>query len=127
MLDGLAFQIQRGSLHSLWLGLGLTALQPIAIAALLAAIVAATVAVRRDVELRGDLRRMAALFAGVMLVAQIAANYWTWAYLPWALVPLLLSLLAPNVVAPAPASAVQERREVPVDQLVPGQQANQPA
>ena len=127
MLDGLAFQIQRGSLHSLWLGLGLTALQPIAIAALLAAIVAATVAVRRDVELRGDLRRMAALFAGVMLVAQIAANYWTWAYLPWALVPLLLSLLAPNVLAPAPASAVQERREVPVDQLVPGQQANQPA
>lgn len=127
MLEGLAFQLQRGSLHSLWLGLGLTALQPIATAALVAAIVAATLAVRRDVELRGDLRRMAAIFAGVMLIAQIAANYWTWAYLPWALVPILLSLLAPNALAPASVSAMQERREIPIDQLIPGQQANQPA
>ncbi len=127
MLNGLAFQVGRGSLHSLWLGLDITELQPIWSAALLAAIVAATLAVRRESALRGDLRRMAALFAAVMLIAQIAANYWTWAYLPWALVPLLLSLLAPNALATAPASAMQEGREIPIDQLVPGQQADQPA
>ena len=124
MLDGLTFQLQRGSLHSLWLGLGVGALQPVAAAALLASIAAATLAVRRDRELRRDLRRMAALFAAVMLIAQIAANYWTWAYLPWATVPILLSLLAPTALVP---SAVEERRQVPVDHLVPGQQANQPA
>ena len=127
MLDGLSFQMRRGSLHGLWLALGITELQPIGTAALLAAIAASTLAVRRERELRDDLRRMAGLFAGVMLIAQIAANYWTWAYLPWALVPILLSLLAPNAFARAPASAVQERREIPVDQLVPGKQANQPA
>lgn len=127
MLDGLAFQASRGSLHSLWLGLGIDELQPVGTAALLAAIVAATLAVRRESALRSDLRRMAALFAAVMLIAQIAANYWTWAYLPWALAPLLLSLLAPNALAPVPESAMQEGREIPVDQLITGQQADQPA
>ncbi len=127
MLSGLAFQLERGSLHSLWLGLGLGPLQPLAAAVLVSAVVAATLTVRRDIELRGDLRRMAALFGGVMLIAQIAANYWTWAYLPWALVPILLSLLAPGALAPMAASAVQERRQIPVDDLVAGQQANQPA
>jgi hypothetical protein len=96
MVDGMTFQVGRGSLHSLWVGLGLGALQPAGGALLLTAIVAATLAVRRDPSLRNDLRRMAALFAAVMLLSQIAANYWTWAYLPWALVPIPLSLLAPT-------------------------------
>ena len=96
MLEALTFQLERGSLHSLWLGAGLSALQPVADAALAAALIASVLAVRRDPELRDDLQRMAALFAGLMLLAQFAANYWTWAYLPWALVPLLLSLLAPG-------------------------------
>ena len=124
MLDGLSFQLQRGSLHSLWIGLGIGALQPVAAAALVATVCTATLAVHRERELRSDLRRMAALFAAVMLIAQIAANYWTWAYLPWALVPILLSLLAPTALVP---SAVEESRQVPVDHLIPGQQANQPA
>jgi Glycosyltransferase family 87 len=95
MASGLRFQLDRSSLHSPWVGLGLGALQPIAEAVLLAAIATAMVAANRDPALRSDLRRMAALFGAVMLLAQIAANYWTWAYLPWALVPILLSLLAP--------------------------------
>jgi hypothetical protein len=109
MLHGMVFQIDRAGLLSLWVGLGLGALQPFAGALVLAAIVAATLAVLRDTNLRDDLRRMAALFAGLVLLAQIGANYWTWAYLPWALVPLLLSLLAPasdgSAAAPAPRQA----------------------
>jgi hypothetical protein len=105
MIDGISYQVERGSLHSLWLGLGISELQPLAGAALIAAIVAATLAVRQDSSLGDDPRRMAALLAAVLLLAQIAANYWTWAYLPWALVPILLSLLAP-----VPASVTVSRQ-----------------
>jgi Glycosyltransferase family 87 len=133
MVHSLSFQFDRGSLHSLWVGLGLGVLQPGADALLVAALVAATLTVRRDETVRDDLRRMAALFAGVMLLSQIAANYWTWAYLPWALVPILLSLLAPSPARSARATgggpeglSVQERVQVPVDELVAGQQPDEP-
>jgi hypothetical protein len=95
MVHAIAFQFERASLSSLWTGLGLGPLQPVAQAAMLACIAAAVVAVRRERSLRDDLPRMAALLGGIMLAAQIAANYWTWAYLPWALAPMLLSLFAP--------------------------------
>jgi glycosyl transferase family 87 len=113
MLNALTFQLDRGSLRSLWLGLGISELQPVATALLVTAIVAAVVAVRRDRTLGDDLRRMTAVFAGVMLLAQIAANYWTWAYLPWALVPMLLSLLAPSAVATEAAQARTADRRMP--------------
>jgi hypothetical protein len=105
MVHAIAFQFDRASLSSLWTGLGLAPLQPLAQGAMLAAIVAGTVAVRRDPRLRNDLPRMAALLAGIVLLAQIAANYWTWAYLPWALAPMLLSLFAP---APSREDALAE-------------------
>jgi hypothetical protein len=106
MLKALTFQLQRSSLHSLWEGLHLPALQPPVEAALIAAIAAAVVAVRRDESLRGDLCRVAALLAGIELIALVAANYWTWAYMPWVAVPVLLSLLAPaRGAAPHPACA----------------------
>jgi hypothetical protein len=121
MLHGLGFQAERGSLHSVWLGLGLQSLQPISTALLLTGIVTATLVVRRDAAIRDDAGRMTALFAGIMLLAQIAANYWTWAYLPWVLVPMLLSLFAPGREGTAtyrPSLAVQERAQVPVNELV---------
>ena len=93
MLHALAFQFERGSLSSLWTGVGLGPLQAIAQAMLVAVIVAATLAVRRDTGLREDLPRLAALLAGIVLLAQFAANFWTWAYLPWALAPALLVLV----------------------------------
>lgn len=98
MVHALAFQFDRGSLSSLWTGFGLDGLQPAAQAALVAAIAASVLAVRRDAALRDDPRRLAALLAGVILLAQFAANFWTWAYLPWALAPALVALvpLAPS-------------------------------
>jgi hypothetical protein len=104
MLEALMFQLERSSLHSLWVGMDLGFLQPAVQAMLLAAIAAAVVALRRDGSLAGDICRVAGLLAGIELIAQIGANYWTWAYLPWVVVPLLLSLLAP-VRVPEPAAA----------------------
>jgi hypothetical protein len=95
MFKSIMFQMDRSSLRSLWVGMGLAALQPLAQAILIAAVVAAVVAVRRDNALRISLPRMAALLAGIELIAQITANYSTWAYTPWVMVPLLVSLLAP--------------------------------
>ena len=92
MVEALAFQLERGSLFSLWTGLGLGPLQPLAQALLIATIAGATLAVHRDPVLRSDPLRLAALLAGVLLLSQFAANYWTWSYLPWALVPALAVL-----------------------------------
>lgn len=92
MLHALSFQLDRGSLSSLWVGLGAGDLQPVAEAAVLAAVAAATAAVQRDRELRTDLPRLAALLTGIVLVAQFAASYWTWAYLPWAIAPAIVVL-----------------------------------
>jgi hypothetical protein len=91
MAHALSFQFGRGSLSSLWWGLDQA--QPVAQAALLAAVVAATLAVRGDDRLRDDLPRMAAILAGILLLTQFAANYWTWAYLPWAIAPALFVLV----------------------------------
>jgi Glycosyltransferase family 87 len=100
MAHALSFQFERGSLSSLWTGMGVEELQPVAQAALVSVIAAATLAVRRDRTLRDDLPRLAALLAGVILLAQFAANFWTWAYLPWALAPALLVLIpSPSRVA----------------------------
>ncbi len=93
MAHALSFQFGRGSLSSLWTGWGLGALQPVAQAAVLATVVGAALCVRRDEQLRDDLPRLAALLAGVLLLTQFAANYWTWAYLPWAIAPALLVLV----------------------------------
>jgi cell division protein FtsW (lipid II flippase) len=101
MARALTFQFDRGSLSSLWIGWGLGSLQPVAQAALLAVVVGATLAVRRDDRLRDDLPRLAAILAGVLLLTQFAANYWTWAYLPWAIAPALLVLVPAHEVLQA--------------------------
>jgi hypothetical protein len=106
MARALAFQFDRGSLSSLWTGFGLDGLQPVAQAALVAVICASVLAVRGDGALRDDPRRLAAVLAGVILLAQFAANFWTWAYLPWALAPALVALvpLAPARPSRSPYS-----------------------
>jgi len=97
MMHALDFQFERSSLASLWLGVGLGWLQPAAEASLVAVVVAGTFAVSRDRGLRDDLPRLAALLTGIVLLAQFAANYWTWAYLPWAAAPALLVLVRGQV------------------------------
>jgi hypothetical protein len=112
MAHAISFQFDRGSLSSLWLGWGFGSLQPVAQAALLAAIVAATLAVRSSDRLRDDLPRLSAILAGILLLSQFAANYWTWAYLPWAIAPALLVLV--------PATEALEPRAATVSTLSAG-------
>lgn len=95
MLHAMAFQLDRRSLHAPWSLLGIEWLQPLAQAAVLALIAAATVRVRREPALADDPARLAALTGAVLLGLQLCGNYWTYLYLAWALPPILLSLLAP--------------------------------
>jgi hypothetical protein len=107
MAHALSYQFGRGSTSSLWIGWGLGSLQPLAQATLLAVVCAATLTVRWDDRLRDNLPRLAGLLACVLLLTQFAANYWTWAYLPWAIAPALL-VMVPGRVAWRPV-AVDER------------------
>jgi hypothetical protein len=96
MVDAMRFQFERRSLFSLFgMGVGLGPLQAVAQALLLASVVGITLAVRRDADLRDDPVRLAATLAALMLLSQLAANYWSWAYMPWVIGPALL-VLAPG-------------------------------
>jgi hypothetical protein len=93
MIDALSFQAERGSLLSLWTLTGADAAQDAVQAAVITLVVAGAFWVRRDGALAADPRRIAALAAAVLLGAQIGANYWTYAYLPWVFPLIALALL----------------------------------
>jgi glycosyl transferase family 87 len=88
MVDSVSFQTQRGSLLSPWAMLGAGGAQVAFQAAVLTGLALGCARVWRDRALAADPRRMAALGAAVMLAVQLAANYWSCAYLVWAF-PLL--------------------------------------
>jgi hypothetical protein len=93
MVDALSFQFQRASFHAPWRPFGLSWLQIILQAALLALLALATVRAWRNRSLRTDLPRLAGLSGALLLGAQLTANYWTWAYLPWAFPCIAAALL----------------------------------
>jgi glycosyl transferase family 87 len=103
MLDAVAFQAERGSLLSIWTLTGTKAIQIVFQAALVTLVVLGTVRIRSDSRLAGDPRRVAALAATILLGVQIAANYWTYAYLPWVLPLVALALLSEGRREPARA------------------------
>jgi hypothetical protein len=94
MAHALSFQAERGSLLSIWTLTGADAAQVLVQAAVVTLLLAGAVRVWVDRTLALDLRRVAALAAAVLLGAQIAANYWTYAYLPWVFPLVALALLA---------------------------------
>jgi hypothetical protein len=94
MVRAISFQAERGSLLSLWTLTGADAAQVAVQAAVATLLVAGTARVWMDRELAADPRRVAALAAAVLLGVQIAANYWTYAYLPWVFPLLAYALLA---------------------------------
>lgn len=94
MARAISFQAERGSLLSLWTLTGADAAQVAVQAAVATLLVAGAVRVWIDRELAADPRRVAALAAAVLLGVQIAANYWTYAYLPWVFPLLAYALLA---------------------------------
>jgi glycosyl transferase family 87 len=94
MLDALSFQFQRGSFHAPWIPFGIEWLQPVVQAGLVAAVAGLALRARTDAEFARDPVRIAAALGAVLLWVQVAANYWTWAYLPWVLPFVLASLLS---------------------------------
>ena len=94
MLGAISFQAERGSLLSPWTLFDIRGAQLAFQAALVAGIVVASVTVWRDRSFAADPRRFAALGAAVLLAVQLAANYWTYAYLPWVFPFLALALLS---------------------------------
>jgi len=110
MIGAISFQFQRGSFAAPWYAFDVTWLQPFAQAAVVAVLLAAVLRLRGDASARGDLVRMSALAAALLLGVQLAANYWTWSYLPWALPLLLIALLTAEARdADTPAGQVRDR------------------
>lgn len=111
MLRAIGFQLTRSSPHTLWALVGSVPLQQLAEAATLALVAGAAVRLRRDPALAADRTRVAALAAAVLLGLQLAASYWTYMYLVWALPFLVVALFAApparlgsrTVKAPTPA------------------------
>jgi hypothetical protein len=95
MIDAMRYQLQRGSLHSLWGFYGVETPQLLAQAAVLAVIAASFVHVLRRRETVLDVRRMAGLAGAALLGLQLVANYWSFTYVVWAYPCIALALLAP--------------------------------
>ncbi|HLY48153.1 MAG TPA: glycosyltransferase 87 family protein [Solirubrobacteraceae bacterium] len=104
MLSAIAFQFERSSPHTLWAFVGAVPFQPLAEAMTLALVAGAAVKLRRDPRLAADRNRVAALFGAALLGVQIAASYWNYMYLIWALPFLVLALFPPSVEWTPPAA-----------------------
>jgi hypothetical protein len=92
MAHAISYQFDRGSLQSPWVALGITSLQPVGQAVVLALIAGAVVRLRRDPELVYEPRCIAALAAAILIALQLVANYWTFLYLAWIMPLVGLSL-----------------------------------
>jgi hypothetical protein len=106
--DAIRFQFERGSWYSLWQQTGTRPLQPVFQAATVAFAAVAAFEIWRQGAAAIGLRRAAALAGAVVALLQIAANYWTTAYLPW-LLPLILVALLPPVAAAVPPALPRSR------------------
>jgi Glycosyltransferase family 87 len=99
MAHSVAYQFTRGSVQSMWSALGIEWAQPIAQGAVLGLIAAATVRFWQEPRVAADQRRVAAVSAAVLIGMQLAANYWAFLYLVWAVPLVSVSLLDPRLGA----------------------------
>jgi hypothetical protein len=93
MVHALAFQFQRGSFFAPWYTFELQWLQPLAQAGVIAALLASILCLRGEPTARHDLVRLSAIAGALLLGVQLAANYWTWSYLPWVFPFVAVALL----------------------------------
>jgi hypothetical protein len=101
MLTALSFQAERGSLLSVWTLTGAEPLQLVFQAAVVTFVLASAVRVWRDREMAADPKRIAALGAAILIGVQLAANYWTYVYLPWLFPLVAVALLCERSAQPA--------------------------
>lgn len=114
MVHAISYQFSRGTPQSFWQALGLQGLQPFGQAAALGLIAAATVRLAVRPSWEGEPARMAALTGGVLIALQLAANYWAFLYLAWAMPAISMSLLsdpAPLAADAAPARVLSRSPE----------------
>lgn len=113
MVHAMGYQFDRESPQSFWYALGITGLQPIGEALVLALIAGASARFWRDPELAGDRARLAALSAAVMLGLQFTSSQWAFMYLAWVFPLVGVSLFAeplPVRVGEPASVALLERR-----------------
>lgn len=110
MLNAMSFQFQRGSFFAPWYTFGLQWLQPFAQAAVLALLLGSVLYLRANRSAHGDLVRMSAIAGALLLGVQLAANYWTWSYLPWVF-PFLAVALFMSESGSATVSTAEPRRQ----------------
>jgi hypothetical protein len=102
MVSALSFQFQRGSFFAPWYTFELRWLQPLAQAEVIAALLASILCLRAEPAARRDLVRLSAIAGALLLGVQLAANYWTWSYLPWVFPFLAVALLMSDNRATTP-------------------------
>jgi hypothetical protein len=105
MAHAIGFQFSRGSPQSLWAALGITAVQPVGQAAVLAVVAAAALRSWRESAFAADRRRISALAAAVLIGLQLTADYWAFLYVVWVVPLLCLSVLEHPQPSPEPALA----------------------
>jgi CHASE2 domain-containing sensor protein len=92
MLDGVSFQLNRSSQHSVWVLTGLQSARPAALAGLVVLLGVATWhAWRHGLD---DPRRLAAVSAALLIVVQLCGAYWSAAYAAWWFPLALIALFA---------------------------------
>jgi hypothetical protein len=96
MVNSMSFQFERSSFFAPWYTFGVQWLQPLVQAGVLALVASAALRLRADSSIRGDLVRLGALAAALLLGVQLSANYWVWSYLPWVFPLLAVALFAPS-------------------------------
>lgn len=110
MLHAMSYQLSRGSPQSLWAALGISWLQPVGQAVVLAMVAGAAVRLRREPELADDRVRMAALTGAILIALQLAANYWAFLYLVWVMPAITVALLTEPEQAPVPVRVAVRAR-----------------
>jgi hypothetical protein len=96
MARAVSFQAERGSLLSIWTLADAGAAQVVVQAAVATLVVVGAARAWADRELARSLPRVAGIAAAALLGTQIAANYWTYAYLPWVFPLVAAALLVPG-------------------------------
>jgi hypothetical protein len=127
MLSSLSFQFQRGSFFAPWYTFQLQWLQPLVQAGVLAVLLACVLRLGAEPSARRDPVRLSAIAGALLLGVQLAANYWTWSYLPWVFPFLVVALFMADSGGPAqvatPALRLRDRRreagQVDPDDLQP--------
>jgi hypothetical protein len=105
MLSDISFPFHRGSLYAPWYMFSIGWLQPLVQAAVLAVLVWVMLSLRRSPSTWRDPRRLAGIFAALLLGVQLSANQWIYSYLPWVFPFIAVALLIDRI--PSVASEVR--------------------